>query len=187
MIKNIRPYLDFYPALGKRVYIDSAATVIGRSQLGDDVSVWPNASIRGDVEAISIGAGCNIQDNAVLHVTHRGPLSPQGGPLTIGAGVTVGHSAILHACTVGDYCLIGMGSVVLDGAVIEPFSLIAAGSVVSPGKRVESGWLWRGNPARPARELSAQERDYFHYSAEHYIKLKNQYLNQENISAETSC
>lgn len=178
MLKNIRPYLDFYPALGQRVYIDPAAVIIGRTQLADDVSVWPNVSIRGDVEAITIGAGSNIQDNAVLHVTHRGPLSPQGGPLTIGKGVTVGHSAILHACTIGDYCLIGMGSVILDGAIIEPYSLVAAGAVVAPGKRVESGWLWRGNPARPARELSAEEQKYFVYSAEHYIVLKDRYLNQ---------
>lgn len=185
MLKNIRPYLDFNPDMGERVYIDSAAVVIGRTQLGDDVSVWPNVSIRGDVEAISIGAGTNIQDNAVLHVTHRGPLSPQGGPLKIGKDVTIGHAAILHACTVGDYCLIGMGSVVLDGAVIEPYSLIAAGSVVAPGKRVESGWLWRGNPARPARELSEQEREYFKYSAVHYVKLKDQYLAAEQLVADS--
>ena len=182
MSKNIRSYLNYNPQIGERVYIDPAAVVIGRTQLGDDVSVWPNVSIRGDVEAITIGSGSNIQDNAVLHVTHHGPISPQGGPLTIGKGVTVGHSAILHACAVGDYCLIGMGSVVLDSAVIEPYSLIAAGSVVAPGKRVESGWLWRGNPARPARELSAQERDYMRYSADHYIKLKDQYLAAEDDS-----
>jgi len=181
MNKICRPYRDFTPELGKRVYIDPAATVIGRTQLADDVSIWPNVSIRGDVENISVGAGSNIQDNAVLHVTHRGPLSPDGGPLHIGRGVTVGHSAILHACTVGDYCLIGMGAVVLDGAVIEPYTLIAAGSVVPPGKTVASGWLWRGNPARPARELSAQEKEYFRYSAEHYIKLKDEYLQQAEV------
>ncbi len=178
MPENIRQYLNFSPQIGRRVYIDPAATVIGRSQLDDDVSIWPNAVLRGDVEAISIGAGSNIQDNAVLHVTHKGPLAPLGGPLKVGKGVTVGHSAILHACTISDYCLIGMGAIILDGAIVEPYSLIAAGAVIAPGKVVESGWLWRGNPARPARELSVKEKEYFKYSAEHYIKLKDQYLDQ---------
>lgn len=178
MPENIRPYLHLQPQIGKRVYIDPAATVIGRTQLADDVSIWPNVVVRGDVEAISIGAGTNIQDNAVLHVTHKGPLSPLGGPLQIGKGVTVGHSAILHACTIGDYCLIGMGAIVLDGAIVEPFSLLAAGAVLAPGKRIESGWLWRGNPAKPARELSVAEKEYFKYSADHYINLKDQYLQQ---------
>jgi len=176
MAENIRPYLHYQPQIGRRVYIDPAATVIGSAQLDDDVSVWPNTVIRGDVEAISIGADSNIQDNAVLHVTHRGPLSPLGGPLLIGKGVTVGHSAILHACTIEDYCLIGMGAIVLDGAIVETLSLLAAGAVLAPGKRVESGWLWAGNPARPVRELSAEEKDYFKYSADHYKKLKDQYL-----------
>ncbi|GMU43073.1 MAG: gamma carbonic anhydrase family protein [Xanthomonadales bacterium] len=172
----IRPYLQHRPQLGARVYIDPAAQVIGRAELGEDVSIWPYAVVRGDVHEISIGARSNIQDQAVLHVTHDGPYTPGGSPLRIGTDVTVGHGAILHACTVEDACLIGMGAVVLDKAVIGRHSLIGAGSVVSPGKVVEAGSLWVGNPARFVRKLSEREIEQLYYSAENYRKLKDDYL-----------
>ena len=100
--------------------------------MGADVSVWPMVVIRGDVNHIKIGAQSNIQDGSVLHVTHRSAEQPAGGPLIIGQGVTVGHGAILHACEIGDYCLVGMGSTVLDGARMAPHSMLGAGSVLPP-------------------------------------------------------
>ena len=144
--------------------------------LGEDVSFWPGAVARGDVNFIRIGARTNIQDGAVLHVTHDGPYSPGGAPLLIGSDVTVGHGAILHACTVGDLCLIGMHATVLDGAIVERGAMIGAGALVPPGKRVGAGELWLGNPARMARRLGAREQEQLAYSAQHYVRLKDQYL-----------
>jgi carbonic anhydrase/acetyltransferase-like protein (isoleucine patch superfamily) len=177
-----RPQRDIYrfmkerPEFGKRVYIDPSAHVSGAVRLEDDVSVWPMAVLRGDVNRISVGARSNIQDGSVLHVTHESTRQPQGRALLIGADVTVGHGAILHACTVGDRCLVGMGAIVMDGAVLEADTLIAGGSVVTPGTVVPAGTLWRGNPARQARELSAEEIAYQAYSAAHYVRLKDLYL-----------
>jgi len=164
------------PTLGARVYIDESAQVIGKVELGNDVSIWPLAVVRGDVNTIRIGARSNIQDNSVLHVTHDGRYTPGGSPLVIGSDVTVGHGVILHACTIEDACLIGMGSVVLDKAVIGKHSLIGAGAVVAPGKIVEAGSLWVGNPARFVRRLSEPEIESLYYSAENYRKMKDQYL-----------
>jgi len=112
----------------------------------------------------------------VLHVTHDGPFTPGGKPLLIGADVTVGHGAILHACTIEDACLIGMGARVLDGAVVQKNAFIGAGAVVSPGKIVGAGELWLGNPARFARKLTERELEQLHYSAAHYVRLKDEYL-----------
>lgn len=172
----IRRYAGLAPTLGARVYVDEQAAVIGDVTLGDDVSIWPFVAARGDVNRIVVGARSNVQDNSVLHVTHDGPYSPGGVMLTIGEDVTVGHGVILHACTIGDRCLIGMGAIVMDRVVVEPEVLIAAGSMVPPGKLLQSGWLYRGAPAQPARALTPEERAHFRYSAEHYVRLKNRYL-----------
>ena len=139
--------------------------------IGEDASVWPLCSVRGDVHDIRIGARTNIQDNSVLHVTHDGDYAPGGYPLIIGDDVTVGHGVIVHACTVGNRCLIGMGSIVLDGAIIEDEVMLGAGSLVSPRKTLESGYLYVGSPAKKVRELNDKERAFFKYSAEHYVKL----------------
>jgi len=176
---SLRPYLDHLPALGERVYVDPAASVIGDVVLGDDVSVWPFTVIRGDVNFIRIGARTNVQDGTVIHVSHDGPHGPPGGLATvIGEDVTVGHGAIIHACTIGDACLIGMGAIVLDGARVEKNGFVGAGAVVSPGKVVGSGELWLGNPARCVRRLSEAEIGQLYYSAEHYVRLKDRYLGQ---------
>jgi len=167
------------PCFGSAVYIDEKAHVSGSVVLGDDVSVWPMAVIRGDVNRIRIGARSNIQDGAVLHVTHEGPWAPEGIPLILGEDVTVGHGAILHGCTIGDRCLVGMGAIVMDGAELEHDCMIAAGAIVTPGARVGSGTLWRGNPARQARELSPTEVANQRYSASHYVRLKDLYLQQQ--------
>lgn len=172
----IRPYRGRTPRLGARVYVDEQAALIGDVTLGDDASIWPMASVRGDVQRIEIGARTNVQDNAVLHVTHDGPYSPRGVPLLIGDDVTIGHGVILHACSVGDRCLIGMGAIIMDRAVLEDGCFIAAGAMVPPGKVLKGGWLYRGSPAQPARELSPQEREQLLYSAHHYVRIKNHYL-----------
>jgi carbonic anhydrase/acetyltransferase-like protein (isoleucine patch superfamily) len=176
MTSPIRSFEEKHPILGKNVYIDPAAVVIGEVTLGDDSSVWPMAVIRGDVNYIQIGHSCSIQDGAILHVTHDGPYTPGGKALILGDGITVGHQAVLHACTIDNYCLIGMGALILDGAHVKDHVMIGAGSIVSPGKVLDSGYLYLGNPARAIRALSAQEIEQLEYSAQHYVRLKNKYL-----------
>lgn len=171
-----RAYLDQTPQMGRRVWVDPDATVIGQVELADDVSIWPRAVLRGDVNRIEVGARTNIQDGTICHVTHDGRYTPGGIPLILGKDITVGHAAVLHACTIGDRCLIGMGAIVLDGATIEPDVMLGAGSLVSPGKRLESGWLYVGRPAAPVRQLKERELEMLRYSASHYVKLKDRYL-----------
>jgi carbonic anhydrase/acetyltransferase-like protein (isoleucine patch superfamily) len=173
---NIRSYKNVYPKLGNNVYVDPAATVIGDVVLGDDASVWPGVVIRGDVNYIRIGARTNVQDGSVLHVTSPYPEKPDGIPLIIGDDVTVGHGVILHACSIGNCSLIGMGAIILDGAIIGENVFVGAGAMVTPGKKLESGGLYIGTPARRVRELSEKEIEELHESAAHYVKLKNNYL-----------
>ncbi len=173
---TLRAYKDRFPRLGKGVYVDPQAAVIGDVTLGDDCSVWPMAAVRGDVHRIEIGERTNIQDGAVLHVTSDTRFSPGGRPLIVGAEVTVGHGAILHACTLGDRILVGMGATVLDGARVEDEVIIGAGSLVPPGKHLESGWLYLGSPVRQARPLKDEEREFLTFSAAHYVELKDDYL-----------
>ncbi|MEO1576143.1 MAG: gamma carbonic anhydrase family protein [Pseudomonadota bacterium] len=175
MSRAIRSLGSDRPLLGARVYVDPASCVIGRVELGDDVSVWPMAVIRGDVHDICVGARTNVQDGCVFHVAHEGTYSP-GSPLIVGDDVTVGHKAVLHACTVGNRCLIGINAVVMDFAVVEDDVLLAAGSLVPPKKVLRSGWLYAGAPAKRIRELSDDERAMLAYSAAHYVKVKDQYL-----------
>ena len=174
---NLRRLENLVPQLGQRVYVDTSAVVVGDVVLGDDVSVWPQVAIRGDMHAIRIGPRTSVQDGCVLHITHAGPYNPDGWPLTIGADVTIGHNATLHGCTIGDRVLIGMGAIVMDGAVVEEEVVIAAGALVTPGKTLRSGYLYAGSPAREMRPLSETEQTYFLYSAENYVSLKNRYLN----------
>ena len=174
---NIRPYRDAMPTLGQRVYVDPAATLVGDVVLGDDVSLWPGVVVRGDVNFIRIGARTNVQDGTVIHVSHDGPHAKLGGFATvIGADVTIGHKAIVHACRIADACLIGMGAIVLDGAVVEQHGFVGAGALVTPGKVVGRGEMWLGNPARKARMLSDAEIEALFYSAQHYVRLKDEYL-----------
>ncbi|MBA2652834.1 MAG: gamma carbonic anhydrase family protein [Tatlockia sp.] len=176
MRKSLRSFENKYPVLGERVYIDPAAVLIGDIELGHDVSVWPMAVVRGDVNYIRIGDLSNVQDGAILHVSHDGPFSPGGQPLIIAKGVTIAHQAVLHGCRVDDYCLIGMNALILDGVRIEHHVMVAAGSLVPPGKVLESGYLYLGNPAQKIRALTDKELERLEYSAAHYCRLKNNYL-----------
>ncbi|MDX1453159.1 MAG: gamma carbonic anhydrase family protein [Oleiphilaceae bacterium] len=175
-MRAVRPYLEFEPQLGARVFVDPSALVLGDVAIGDDCSVWPMVVIRGDMHRIRIGARTSVQDGSVLHITHAGPFNPDGYPLTIGDDVTIGHKALLHGCTLGNRILVGMGAIVMDGAVVEDEVIIAAGALVPPGKRLESGYLYRGSPAKQARPLTDKEREFFTYTAGNYVKLKDQHL-----------
>ncbi len=172
----IRPYNGILPKIAPSAYIDEQAAVIGDVEIGEDSSVWPMCSIRGDVNLIRIGRRTSIQDNTVIHVTHRHKELPEGRPTVIGDDVTVGHQCVLHACTIEDRCLIGMGSIILDGARLRAGVLLGAGSLVTEGKDLEGGYLWLGRPAKRVRALTEQELAWFEYSARHYVKLKNEYL-----------
>jgi carbonic anhydrase/acetyltransferase-like protein (isoleucine patch superfamily) len=176
MNTRLRAYRGVLPVLGERVYIDPAATVIGRVTLGDDVSVWPSTVIRGDVNTISVGARTSVQDGSVLHVASEQLAGPGGLALEVGPDVTIGHNVILHACTVGHSCLIGMGAIVLDGTVIGDEVIVGAGSVVPPRKQLPARTLWVGNPARQVRALGASEVELLHSMAAHYVRIKNEYL-----------
>lgn len=172
----LRTFKDIAPTLGARVYVDDRATIIGDVTIGDDSSVWPNTTIRGDMHRIRIGARTSVQDNSVLHITHASDFNPNGWPLTIGDEVTIGHSAVLHGCSIGNRILIGIGAIVMDGAVIEDEIIVGAGCMVPPGKRLASGYVYVGNPAKQLRALSDKERDFFKYTSGNYVKLKDEYL-----------
>jgi carbonic anhydrase/acetyltransferase-like protein (isoleucine patch superfamily) len=174
-MNSLRTYKGVTPTLGERVYVDPAASVIGDVVLADDVSIWPGVVLRGDVNYIRVGARTSIQDGSVVHVAHAGPYGP-GFPCLIGEGVTIGHAAVVHACTIGDYCLIGMHATVLDGAVVKKYGFVGAGSLIPPGKVVGERELWLGNPAKFVRLLSDHQVEQMHYSADHYVRLKDTYL-----------
>lgn len=172
----VRSYKQQTPALGNRVYVDPMALVLGNVELGEDCSVWPMAVIRGDMHSIRIGERTSVQDGSILHITHAGPFNPGGFPLSIGDEVTIGHKVTLHGCTLGNRILVGMGAIVMDGAVVEDDVIIGAGSLVPPGKHLESGFLYVGSPVKKARPLTEEERSFFIYSANNYVRLKDEYL-----------
>ena len=159
----IHLYRGILPTIHPTVFIVDSAEIVGDVVIGKDSSVWYNAVIRGDVNYIRVGERTNVQDGCLLHVRH------EKYPLHIGSNVTIGHGAILHACTVGDYCLIGMGAIVLDNARINSYTLVAAGAVVVNNAVIPEGVLVAGVPAKIIRELSADERTMLEMSAENYV------------------
>lgn len=172
---NIRSYMGMRPVMEEGVYIDEMALVTGDVHLGKNVSVWPGAVIRGDVNTIKIGDNTNVQDGAVLHVTSKTDKLPEGFALTIGEDVTIGHRAMVHGATIGNRVLIGMNSTILDGAVVEDDVVIAAGSVVAPGKKLEKGFLYMGIPAKQARPVSDEEKEHIAFNASHYVEVAAEY------------
>lgn len=174
----IRKYLNITPKIDNTAWVDEHAVVIGKCELAQDVSIWPNATLRGDVNNISVGARTNIQDGAVLHCTHDS-IHTKGSHCVVGADVTVGHNAILHGCIIEDECLIGMGAIILDNALVPKHTLIGANALVPAGKQLVGGYLYLGSPAKQIRPLTTAEKAFFKYSAQHYMKLKQDF--QQNI------
>ena len=172
---SVRPLGQHTPTIGKGVFIDRSAVVIGDVVIGDESSVWPLTVIRGDMHSIRIGSRTSIQDSTVCHITHASHLHPNGWPLTVGDDCTIAHQVTLHGCTIGDECLIGIGTIVLDRAVIQPRVMVGAGSLVPPGKVLESGYLYVGRPVKAVRPLTEAELAHLSYSAEHYVRLMRSY------------
>ncbi len=164
MIENL---VKWNPKIHKSAYIHDTAVVIGRVKIGRDVSIWPMAALRGDVDEISVGEGSNIQDLAVLHCNYD-------KPVILGKGVTVGHAAVLHGCRVGNHCLIGMKAVVLE-AVIGKECIIAAGALVTSGSVIPARSMVMGVPGKVVRKLSDSEVEKLHESGREYIKLSALY------------
>ncbi|MBA6231472.1 MULTISPECIES: gamma carbonic anhydrase family protein [unclassified Colwellia] len=175
---KFRMYNKISPKLGQNVYVDESSILVGDITIGNDVSIWPLVAARGDVNTISIGDRTNIQDGTVLHVTRKSAANPNGNPLIIGEDVTVGHKCMLHGCILGNRILVGMGAIVMDGAVIEDDVFIGAGSLVPPHKTLESGYLYVGNPVKKMRLLKESEQAFLSQSARNYVELKNEYLAQ---------
>lgn len=173
---SIRPYKGVFPTLGESCYVDESAVIAGDIVLQNDVSIWPLVAARGDVNHIRIGARTNVQDGTVLHVTRKSDKNPDGYPLIIGEDVTVGHKCMLHGCTLGDRILVGMGAIIMDGAIVESDVFIGAGCLVPPNKKLESGHLYVGSPAKQARKLNDDEINFLKTSALNYVKLKDDYL-----------
>ena len=175
----LAPFNGIHPTIDATTYVDPCARLTGDIQIGADSSVWPFVAARGDVNSMRIGERTSIQDGTVLHVTHKSERNPAGWPLVIGDDVTVGHNATLHGCSIGNRVLVGMGAIVLDGVVVEDDVVIGAGSLVPPGKRLESGYLYMGSPCKQARPLSQAEKEFFTYSSNNYVKIKNQYMEEQ--------
>ncbi len=173
---RLRAYKDIYPSLGENIYIDPSAVLVGDITLADDVSIWPLVAARGDVNTITIGARTNIQDGTILHVTRKSSQHINGYPLIIGEDVTVGHKCMLHGCILGDRILVGMGAIIMDGAIVENDVFIGAGALVPPNKTLQSGYLYVGNPVKQVRALTESESLFLKQSALNYVELKNDYL-----------
>lgn len=170
----MRTYRGLRPSLGAHAWVAPSADVIGDVTLADEANVWYGAVLRGDVAPIVVGARTNIQDLALIHATR------DISSTTIGHDTTVGHGAILHGCTVGNFCLIGMGAIVLDNAEIGDYSLVGAGSLVTPGKKFPAGSVLMGSPARVVREVTAAERAQFEASAAHYVIAAAEHADAES-------
>ena len=175
MSQNIRSYLDTTPQIDESCYIDPMGIVVGDVVLAENVSVWPFAVIRGDVNSIRIGKNSNVQDHAMLHVSHKKADKPNGSPLIIGEDVTIGHHVTLHGCTIGNRVLIGINSIILDDVIIPNDVMIGAGTLGAPGKVLESGWLYVGSPAKQARPRTEHDMAFLPYSAQTYVIVSNNY------------
>ena len=167
-----KPYKNKWPNVSSSAFIENSAQIIGDVTIGEESSVWFNAIVRGDVNYIRIGNRTNIQDATVIHVTH------DTHPTILEDDITVGHSVTIHGCTIRYRVLIGMGATILDGEVVESDCIIAAGTLVTEGKKIPSGWMAMGAPAKPVRELTGQERTSLLEYAQNYIKYKNVYINE---------
>jgi carbonic anhydrase/acetyltransferase-like protein (isoleucine patch superfamily) len=175
MLMPIEPYQTHHPQIASDTFVHHTACLIGQVTVANDSSIWPYCVLRGDVEAIYIGAHTNIQDGTIIHTTHAGPYTDSGRSTHVGDQVTVGHRCILHACTIEDRAFIGMNSTILDGAIIRSGAMIGANSLITSGQDIDGGYLWLGQPARKVRPLTQAEQDYIAYSAAHYCRVAQSY------------
>ena len=166
----ISPYRHWQPEIAASAFIADSAEVMGRVVIGEDASIWYQCVLRGDVHDIAIGARSNIQDHCVVHT------SEGISPCVIGSDVTVGHRVILHGCEVQDRCLVGMGSILMDQAVLEEGCFLAAGSLVPERRVLRGGYLYAGTPARERRELTDEEKDFLLASARHHVELSKTHM-----------
>lgn len=176
---TIRSYKGITPTRKQNTYIEDSAVLYGDIVVDDDASIWPLVAVRGDVNYVRIGKRTNVQDGSVLHVTRTSEKFPKGFPLVIGDDVTIGHKCMLHGCTLGNRILVGMGAIIMDGAVVQDDVFIGAGTLVPPNKVLESGYLYVGNPMVQKRKLSDAEVAFLKQSALNYVKLKDEYLDEQ--------
>jgi len=170
-------YKEWTPTLKKNAWIADGATVVGRTEIGEDSSIWFGSVVRGDVHYIKIGDRTSIQDLSMVHVTHHKKEDmSDGNPTIIGDDVTIGHRVMLHGCTIEDACLIGMSATILDGAVIGKESIVGAGALVTKNKIFPPRSLIIGSPAKVIRELTDAEVAELYASAKRYVEFKNNYL-----------
>lgn len=176
----ILPFDGMTPKVAETAFVAETATLIGDVEVGAGSSIWYGCVLRGDINRIRVGRNTNIQDGTIVHCNHdpEGDYRETGGgmPTFIGDDITIGHLALIHACTLEDGCFVGMRAVVMDLAVVESQAMVAAGALVTPGKRVPSGQLWAGSPARFVRELKPGELDEMTYLSRHYCMLAAAYL-----------
>jgi carbonic anhydrase/acetyltransferase-like protein (isoleucine patch superfamily) len=171
-MSEILPYKGIFPKIHPSVYIAPGTVIIGDVEIGENSSVWPNCVIRGDVAPIRIGCNSNVQDGSVIHVSRN------GGEAIIGDHVTVGHMVLLHACKISNKAFVGMGSVIMDGVVLESASYVAAGSLVTSNKILRAHELWAGHPAKFMRLLTPSEVYEINASAERYVQLAQEYTSR---------
>lgn len=176
MSNLILPYTGEYapngawPRISEKAFVAQGAAVIGDVEIGEDCGIWYGCVVRGDVNYIRIGARTNVQDGTVIHVTRK------TGPTVIGSGVTIGHAVLLHACTIEDDAFIGMRATLMDGVVVEKGGWVAAGALVTPGRRIPTGQIWAGNPAKYFRDLTPEETAFIPVSAANYVAHAREYL-----------
>ena len=171
MIFMIRPFKNKKPSINPNSYCDESALIIGDCSINSESSIWPYAVLRADVQAISIGKQTNIQDSTIIHCASKALTPPNGIPCKVGDRVTIGHQVMLHACHIMDDCLIGMGSVVMDGSIVQPNVILGARSLVTENQTLESGFLYLGSPAKKIRPLTKIEEAHIRTSAIHYCEL----------------
>ncbi len=169
-MNNVIPYKGIQPSIDADVFIAPNAYVVGDVKIGSQSSIWFGTVVRGDVNYVRIGEKTNIQDLSVVHVTTA------KFPTEIGNNVTVGHRALIHGCIIEDFCLIGMGAIIMDGVKISKYTVVAAGALVPPGKTFPEGVLIKGYPAKVARELTEEEIKEIERLAEHYHNIAKNYL-----------
>jgi carbonic anhydrase/acetyltransferase-like protein (isoleucine patch superfamily) len=168
---SVTSVLGHTPHVADGVFIASSADLIGDVKIGRDSSVWYNVTLRADIGPIRIGDETNIQDNTVIHGTFNKAFA------VIGNRVTIGHSVVLHGCSIGDLCLIGMGAIIMDSAVIPARTIVGAGSLVTEQSFFEEGWLIMGRPAKAVRRLKPEELAFLDKSADNYLLYKSWYQN----------